>query len=372
MRCFRGPAGSASRRAAWGRGARLVCVALAALLSVLSAVLVTTSSVAQAAEEEVRIVARRLDDGRVESALQQRQADDSWGDRQLPRARLFPTDATTGHWLVSSPLTLTVSGTEEEVRIVARRLDDGRVEFALQQRQADDSWGDRQLPRARLFPTDATIGHWLVSSPVSLDNTDSPGDGSSGSGPNDDSNSPDDGSSGSDPNDGDTNENDDGSDSNNDDGSSGDDSTNNDDSNSDDDGSSGSDPNDGDTNENDDGSDSNNDDGSSGGGPTNNDDSNSDDPNGDDGSTNNDDTNNNDDSNSDDPNGGNPGGEQDPPVPQPQNSEFVPPPPEDEEAPPIPQQQNNDPPDCSDAPDGATCNSNEEGTAWFFSPGPWD
>ncbi len=125
---------------------------------------------------------------------------------------------------------------EEEVRIVARRLEDGRVEFGLQQRQADDSWGDRQLPRARLFPTDATIGHWLVSSPVSLNNTDSPGDRSSGSDPNDDSEER---------------------------------------------------------------------------------------------------------------------------VAEQQNVDPDP-----------------DPPDCSDAPDGATCNSNEEGneegTAWFFSPGPWD
>ena len=48
----------------------------AALLAVLSTVLVT-SSAAQAAEEEVRIVARRLEDGRVEFGLQQRQADDS-------------------------------------------------------------------------------------------------------------------------------------------------------------------------------------------------------------------------------------------------------------------------------------------------------
>ena len=33
-----------------------------------------------------------------------------------------------------------------EVRIVARKRDDGRVEFGLQQRQTDNSWGARQLP----------------------------------------------------------------------------------------------------------------------------------------------------------------------------------------------------------------------------------
>ena len=40
---------------------------------------------------------------------------------------------------------------EVEVRIVARRLGDGRVEFGLQQR-GDGSWGGRLLPSRRFFP----------------------------------------------------------------------------------------------------------------------------------------------------------------------------------------------------------------------------
>ena len=41
---------------------------------------------------------------------------------------------------------------ETQVRINAQRLDDGRVEFALQQRNADGDWNDRLLPTRRFFP----------------------------------------------------------------------------------------------------------------------------------------------------------------------------------------------------------------------------
>ena len=60
-----------------------------------------------------------------------------------------------------------VDGTEE-VRINARRLDDGRIEFALQQR-SDGSWSERILPRARKLPVDSEVGRWLNSSPVAID-----------------------------------------------------------------------------------------------------------------------------------------------------------------------------------------------------------
>ena len=54
------------------------------------------------------------------------------------------------------------------MRIVARKLEDGRIEFGLQQRQADTTWGARQLPRVRFFPTTATAGNWLASSSLTL------------------------------------------------------------------------------------------------------------------------------------------------------------------------------------------------------------
>ena len=54
-----------------------------------------------------------------------------------------------------------------EVRIGARRLADGRIEFALQPR-AGGGWGERVLPSSRYFPANAAAGRWLSSSPVTL------------------------------------------------------------------------------------------------------------------------------------------------------------------------------------------------------------
>lgn len=62
-------------------------------------------------------------------------------------------------------------GTQEPdvtVRIVARQLADGRVEFGLRQQQPDGSYGSEILPRVRFFPADATVDRWLRSSPVYL------------------------------------------------------------------------------------------------------------------------------------------------------------------------------------------------------------
>ncbi|MCY3806862.1 MAG: hypothetical protein OXG91_10275, partial [bacterium] len=116
------------------------------------------------AAAEIRIVARQLADGRVEFGIQQRASTaDPWGQRQLPRSRFFPTTAPTGRWLASSALELN----NTHVRITARQLADGRVEFGIQQRASTaDPWGQRQLPRSRFFPTTAPTGRWLASSPL--------------------------------------------------------------------------------------------------------------------------------------------------------------------------------------------------------------
>ena len=55
-----------------------------------------------------------------------------------------------------------------ELRIVAPKLESGRIEFGLQQRKADGSWGDRQLPRRRFFPPTAEVDRWLSSSVVTV------------------------------------------------------------------------------------------------------------------------------------------------------------------------------------------------------------
>ena len=133
-----------------------------------------TSTVATAGTDDVRIVARLLDNGKIEFGLQQRQDNNAWGDRRFPRARLFPADSAVGRWLVSSAISLSVAESTNDfaediaVRIVARKRDDGRVEFGLQQRD-NGSWGERVLPPRRYFPQSATVERWLGSSEITLD-----------------------------------------------------------------------------------------------------------------------------------------------------------------------------------------------------------
>ena len=94
----------------------------------------------ESSSPDVRIVARQLETGKIEFALQQRQDNNTWGDELFPRARLFPTTARVGTWLQSTPLEVEVAEEdgnlieEVDVRIVARKRSSGSVEFALQQR----------------------------------------------------------------------------------------------------------------------------------------------------------------------------------------------------------------------------------------------
>ena len=125
------------------------------------------------AETEVRIVAQRRADGRVEFGLQQRGSDAAWDERLLPSRRFFPVRVEVGRWLWSSPLSVVPESEfgdvpEVQVRIVARRIADGRVEFGLQQRGDDEEWGERRLPSRRFFPTGTRLGRWLSSSPLTL------------------------------------------------------------------------------------------------------------------------------------------------------------------------------------------------------------
>lgn len=49
-----------------------------------------------------------------------------------------------------------------DVRIVAQKLEDGRIEFGLEQD------GERILPRTRFLPADARVGRWLKSSAIAV------------------------------------------------------------------------------------------------------------------------------------------------------------------------------------------------------------
>ena len=115
---------------------------------------------------ELRIAARRLATGVVEFALQVRAEDGGWSERRLPRARFLPAGARAGRWLVSSALTVGEGEQRASVRIAARRVSGGRVEFALQAQSEDGTWGERRLPRARFLPARAALDRWLTSSPV--------------------------------------------------------------------------------------------------------------------------------------------------------------------------------------------------------------
>ena len=52
--------------------------------------------------------------------------------------------------------------------MAAQRLADDRMEFALQEREADGSWGARRLPTRRMFPAGADVGRWLSSSALTV------------------------------------------------------------------------------------------------------------------------------------------------------------------------------------------------------------
>lgn len=57
---------------------------------------------------------------------------------------------------------------ETEVRISAQRVDDGRVEFALQQRNDGGEWSDRMLPNRRFFPAEGFVNRWANSTPLTV------------------------------------------------------------------------------------------------------------------------------------------------------------------------------------------------------------
>ena len=80
---------------------RLVSLALLAVIGVIAGAVYA----AQSGETEVRIQAIRHDDGRVQVALQQANADGSWGERISPMHNILPS-GVTGKWRHSSPITL--------------------------------------------------------------------------------------------------------------------------------------------------------------------------------------------------------------------------------------------------------------------------
>ena len=58
---------------------------------------------------------------------------------------------------------------QKDVRIAAQLLENGKVEFGLQERTDGGEWGSTLLPARNKFPyATATVDRWLYSSPVTL------------------------------------------------------------------------------------------------------------------------------------------------------------------------------------------------------------
>ena len=142
-----------------GGGGKTLVLTLAALLAAaLVAVWAAEVAPAEAQSDDEtagRIVARLLNDGRVEFGWQL--AD---GARILPTQRRFSADITHNRWLRSGPVE--VDGAEIG-RINARLSEDGRIEFAF-----TPTDGEQILPPARYFPHSATHEQWLRSTEISF------------------------------------------------------------------------------------------------------------------------------------------------------------------------------------------------------------
>ncbi len=139
-----------------------VALGVSAVLALLTLALFSdgSSSAAQDATS-VQVRARLVGSGSIEFGLR------ASGEDLTPGARFFPAgDRATG-WLVSSSLDLANGA---EVQIIARRHQSRAVEFAVR------TVAPRQvfLPRGRFFPANATVGRWLISTPVSIPAPDPP------------------------------------------------------------------------------------------------------------------------------------------------------------------------------------------------------
>ena len=94
---------------------------------------------------------------------------EQWMDHILPRSRRFPADPKIGTWYSSNP-PFRVGNVETRIR--ARRLEDGRTEFALNQTVTEGFWDTANIyPRSRYLSQRSLsniTGRWLNSTGVAL------------------------------------------------------------------------------------------------------------------------------------------------------------------------------------------------------------
>ena len=104
----------------------------------------------------VRIIARQLEDGRIEFGLR------AGANDRLPADRFVDPDVSHRRWLSSSVIPL---GDTNGVRLIARRIAGGWTEFGLR----GEGLETEHLPRARFFPAGVEHQRWLVSNRFALD-----------------------------------------------------------------------------------------------------------------------------------------------------------------------------------------------------------
>lgn len=113
---------------------RLISLALIGVIGLIAGAVYAASH----GDTEVRVSALRHDNGTVEVAVQQRDADGGWGERILPEARFVPTDRT-GVWLNSSPVAVQVAAASEHMPEAAMPTDDAPAElYCVIHHGADD------------------------------------------------------------------------------------------------------------------------------------------------------------------------------------------------------------------------------------------
>ena len=110
-----------------------IWIAAAAMLLVLAGAAGLALAQVSSGDAEVRISARRLDDGQTKFALQQR-INGQWAERDLPRARFFPANPSSDNWLTSSPLLISTESDESEVSEAVEAL---KAELATAQKELD-------------------------------------------------------------------------------------------------------------------------------------------------------------------------------------------------------------------------------------------
>ena len=138
---------------------------LATIAAVMWSSLGTVGAVDSIGTDEVRIQARKLEDGKIEFGLQQRTDGGQWAERALPSGRFFPTDARVDRWLSSTPLT-TVVRLDRPSRFTytqgwSEYADNERIRFRTQREPGFDGANthlvidgrsdSREFPEARLI-----------------------------------------------------------------------------------------------------------------------------------------------------------------------------------------------------------------------------